>query len=38
MYECIDLPADSPIVGLRIWEDISDPENQELVDLIQQRA
>ena len=38
MYECIDLPADSPIVGLRIREDISDPENRELVDLIQQRA
>ena len=38
MYECIDLPADSPIVGLRIREDISDPENQELVDLIQRHA
>ena len=38
MYECIDLPADSPIVGMRIREDISDSENQQLVDLIQQRA
>jgi hypothetical protein len=38
MYELIDLPADSPIVGLRIRNDITDPENQELVDLIQQRA
>ena len=38
MYACIDLQADSPIVGLRIREDISDPENQQLVDLIQQHA
>ena len=38
MYERIDLPADSPIVGLRIRKDITDLENQELVDLIQQSA
>jgi len=38
MYERIELPADSPIVGLRIRKDITDPENQELVDLIQQHA
>ena len=38
MYERIDLPADSPIVGLRIRNDITDPENRELVDLIEQHA
>ena len=38
MYEHIDLPMDSLIVGLRIQKDISDSENLELVDLIQQRA
>jgi hypothetical protein len=38
MYERIDLPADSPILGLRIRNDITDSENRELVDLIQQRA
>ena len=38
MYERIDLPADSLIVGLRIQKDINDSENRELVDLIQQRA
>ena len=38
MYERIDLPAGSLIVGLRIQKDISDSENRELVDLIQQRA
>ena len=38
MYERIDLPVDSLIVGLRIQKDISDSENLELVDLIQQRA
>ena len=38
MYESINLSADSRIVGLRIRDDISDPENRELVDLIQQRA
>jgi hypothetical protein len=38
MYECIGLPADSPIVGLRILNDITDSENRELVDLIQQRT
>jgi hypothetical protein len=38
MYERIDLPVDSPIVGLRIQEDINDSETLELVDLIQQRA
>ena len=37
MYERIDLPADSPIVGLRIRNDITASENRELVDLIQQR-
>ena len=38
MYERIDLPVDSLIVGLRIQKDINDSENLELVDLIQQRA
>ena len=38
MYERIDLPADSPVVGLRIRKDITDLENRELVDLIQQSA
>ena len=38
MYERIDIPADSPIVGVRIRKDITDSENRELVDLIQQRA
>ena len=38
MYERIDLPADSPNVGLRIRNDITDSENRELVELIQQRA
>ena len=38
MYERIDLPADSQIVGLRIRNDITDSENRELVDLIQQRT
>jgi hypothetical protein len=38
MYERIDLPADRPIVGLRILEDITDPENREIVDLIRQHA
>jgi len=38
MYERLDLPADSPIVGLRIRKDITDPENREIVDLIQQGA
>ena len=38
MYERIDLPTDGPIVGLRIRKDITDPENREIVDLIQQRA
>ena len=38
MYEHIDLPADSPIVGLRILKDITDSENQEIVDLIHQHA
>ena len=38
MYERIDLPEDSPIVGLYLREDITDPENQALVDLIQQSA
>jgi hypothetical protein len=38
MYELIDLPADSPIVGLRIRNDITNPENRELVELIQQRT
>jgi hypothetical protein len=38
MYERIDLPVDSLIVGLCIRKDITDPENRELVDLIQQRA
>ena len=38
MYERIDLPADNLIVGLRIQKDITDSENRELVDLIQQRA
>ena len=38
MYERIDLPVDSLIVGLRIQKDINDSENLELVDLIQQGA
>ena len=38
MYERIDLPVDSIIVGLRIRKDITDAENRELVDLIKQRA
>jgi len=38
MYERIDLPVDSLIVGLRIQRNISDSENLELVDLIQQRT
>ena len=38
MYELIDLTADSLIVGLRIRNDITDSENRELVDLVQQRA
>ena len=38
MYERIDLPVDSLIVGLRIQKDINDSETLDLVDLIQQRA
>ena len=38
MYEHIDLPMDSPIVGLHIQKDINDSENLELVDLLKQRA
>ena len=38
MYERIDLPPDSPIMGLRIQKDIDDSENIELIDLNQQRA
>jgi hypothetical protein len=38
MYELIDLPVDSPIVGLRIRNDITDSENRELVELIQLRT
>jgi len=37
MYERID-PADGPLVGLRIREEITERENQELVHLIQERA
>jgi hypothetical protein len=38
MYQLIDLPVDSPIMGLRIQKDIKDSENLELVDLIRQRV
>jgi hypothetical protein len=36
MYERIDL-GDSPLVGLRIKNDITHRENKELVDLVQRR-
>jgi hypothetical protein len=37
MYERID-PSDGPLVGLRIREEITDRETQELVHLIQERS
>lgn len=38
MYERIEQPANGPYLGLRIQADITDHENQELVDFIRRHA